>query len=105
MLQSHGIKKSCTEETLHVAGPEGVRRHSGNHADQNDGLEVRQQFHAREDNLAELAAVPAASSRCASFWHRAFGLRIQSNLALSGLPRCDPSDIADIRVHLHSREK
>src|SRR4051794_23136130 len=97
MLNAHGSQKFCPKETLHAAGSEGVRGHSGNHADQNDWTEVRQQLHARQDNLAEREG--------ACFWHRAFGFRIQSDQRLSGLPPCSPSDAADIRVHLPSQQK
>jgi hypothetical protein len=105
MLHTHGSEKFRREETLHVAGSEGVRGHSGNHSDPGERSEVRQQLHAREDHVTELPLNGAAPRGPASFWHRAFGLCIESSRALSGLPPCNPAAAADIRVHLPSPEK
>src|SRR5438128_2423952 len=102
MLYDHGWQEFCGKETLHNPGSKGVRRQSENHADPNDGSEVRQQFDAREDYLAGLSPASAVHP---SFWQRAFGFCIESDLPLRGLPPCSPSAIADIRVHLPSQEK
>ena len=105
MLHSHGSEKFYRKETLHVAGSEGVRGHSGNHSDPSDRSEVRQQFHAREDHVAELPFHGAAPRGSASFWHCAYGFCIESSLSLAGLPSCPSPAVADIRVQLPSPVK
>src|ERR1700732_4367747 len=98
MLQRHGIQKPDSEKTLHLAGPESLWRHSGDHSDSSVGHEIRQQFDAGEDDLT--AAIQRASYR-----HIAFGLSIESNLPLTGLPVSGDSGIPDIHVNLQSPEK
>jgi len=105
MLNRHGIEKPLAQKTVQFAGTDSVRGHSANHANQNDGVEVRQQFDAREDHVTELPPASVSPPQPPSFWHRAFGFCIHSDLPLSGLPPCSPSEPADVRVYLPSPEE
>src|SRR3954447_7255771 len=93
MVKSHGSQEPCSQEALQRSCSEGVRRYSGHHEDSCVRSEVRQQLHAGEDDLV------TTSSESASFRYRAFGLCIDSNLPLAGLPSALKSDSIDICVH------
>jgi len=99
MFNNHGSQVSCSEEALQRSCFEGVRGYPGHHEDSFDWSEVRQQLHASQNHLVE-STVSSVSQRSGRFRHRAFGLCIDSNLPLPGLPSSLETDPADICVHL-----